>query len=412
MNLCPKGWKFSTSTLKDGTIEKYWLSPTGKKFTTFKQVTSFIKQQQQEPPSPSETMEKSTKKRQTRNSLKVEQQEKPKDEEVPEKVLKSRTKNGGGKTEYFIKWIGLPHSQNSWVPERDVPGDLIKDFKAKQKEAEKEWEVEEIISKKKYKGTWYYEVKWKGYESDQNTWETESNLKKCEDLMEKFKEKYQKEEEEKAKKKVPKDGEESDEPGSWKNFKVLTDEEEMRELIKPNFLPTEVDTSLLIEGIPFNVNETKMSSDIIKHVKKHYDIVPKKVSQCVKVSGYWKMVLESIHDVDKLADKDIELNELTLSFTRLPSEAKGYIEEGEEHTTRSGRVVKPKKEISVATAQPKKRRRQSSENSPNKKRKIDKEKEQENEKDVEDEPDEDKTKKKKKSKKEKKKEDPTTQSSA
>ena len=42
--------------------------------------------------------------------------------------------------------------------------------------AEKEWEVEKIMQKREWGGVLHYRVKWKGYSSHRNTWETAENL--------------------------------------------------------------------------------------------------------------------------------------------------------------------------------------------------------------------------------------------
>ena len=45
--------------------------------------------------------------------------------------------------------------------------------------------VEKIVSKKVVGGKTQYLLKWKGYDSDENTWEPEENLD-CQDLLEEF----------------------------------------------------------------------------------------------------------------------------------------------------------------------------------------------------------------------------------
>lgn len=50
-----------------------------------------------------------------------------------------------------------------------------------------EYEVEKIIGVKKVKNVEYYQVKWVGYPSCQNTWEPEEHLTGCLDLLEEFK---------------------------------------------------------------------------------------------------------------------------------------------------------------------------------------------------------------------------------
>ncbi len=51
------------------------------------------------------------------------------------------------------------------------------------------YEVEEIVSKKKDKGKLKYQVKWVGYDSNQNTWEPAGNLKEVKYMINQFEEK-------------------------------------------------------------------------------------------------------------------------------------------------------------------------------------------------------------------------------
>ena len=54
-----------------------------------------------------------------------------------------------------------------------------------EEEPEEVYSVEKIVSKKVVGGKTQYLLKWKGYDSDQNTWEPEENLD-CQDLLEEF----------------------------------------------------------------------------------------------------------------------------------------------------------------------------------------------------------------------------------
>jgi alpha-tubulin suppressor-like RCC1 family protein len=53
--------------------------------------------------------------------------------------------------------------------------------------SEDEYEVESIVDKRRSEGTIEYLIKWKGYPSEQNTWETKDKLN-CPELIEKFEE--------------------------------------------------------------------------------------------------------------------------------------------------------------------------------------------------------------------------------
>ncbi|CAI8057524.1 Chromobox protein homolog 3, partial [Geodia barretti] len=57
-----------------------------------------------------------------------------------------------------------------------------------EEEQEEVFSVEKIVSKKIVGGKTLYLLKWKGYDSDENTWEPEENLD-CQDLLEEFKRK-------------------------------------------------------------------------------------------------------------------------------------------------------------------------------------------------------------------------------
>lgn len=64
-----------------------------------------------------------------------------------------------------------------------------KNRKRKAREIEQQEEevfsVEKIVSKKVVEGKTQYLLKWKGYDSDENTWEPEENLD-CQDLLDEF----------------------------------------------------------------------------------------------------------------------------------------------------------------------------------------------------------------------------------
>ena len=48
------------------------------------------------------------------------------------------------------------------------------------------FEIEKIIAKKYIRGKKYYFVKWKGYSSDENTWEPEKNFSQAKELVKAF----------------------------------------------------------------------------------------------------------------------------------------------------------------------------------------------------------------------------------
>ncbi|QRW23688.1 Retrotransposable element Tf2 protein [Rhizoctonia solani] len=57
---------------------------------------------------------------------------------------------------------------------------------------EEEYEVEGITDAKERNGKWFFQVKWKGYGSEENTWEPQENLKNAEKILEKYKKEMRK----------------------------------------------------------------------------------------------------------------------------------------------------------------------------------------------------------------------------
>ena len=55
-----------------------------------------------------------------------------------------------------------------------------------QKEGEELYEVEKILKRRVVKGKFQYLVKWKNYSNEENTWEPESNLTNCKELILEF----------------------------------------------------------------------------------------------------------------------------------------------------------------------------------------------------------------------------------
>ncbi|QRW15695.1 hypothetical protein RhiXN_03696 [Rhizoctonia solani] len=52
---------------------------------------------------------------------------------------------------------------------------------------EEEYKVEGIMDMEKRNGKWFFGVKWKGYGSEENTWEPRENLKNAEKILKNFK---------------------------------------------------------------------------------------------------------------------------------------------------------------------------------------------------------------------------------
>ena len=55
-------------------------------------------------------------------------------------------------------------------------------------EPETEYEVEDILRKRMISGEAHYLVKWKGYDTSENTWEPRGNLKNCARTLRRFEE--------------------------------------------------------------------------------------------------------------------------------------------------------------------------------------------------------------------------------
>lgn len=53
-------------------------------------------------------------------------------------------------------------------------------------ENDDEYEVEKILKQKRVNGQPFYLVKWKGYDTSENTWEPIANLKGCHQAMQEY----------------------------------------------------------------------------------------------------------------------------------------------------------------------------------------------------------------------------------
>ncbi|KAF8707360.1 Chromo (CHRromatin Organization MOdifier) domain, partial [Rhizoctonia solani] len=59
-------------------------------------------------------------------------------------------------------------------------------------DGEEEYEVEGITNAKERNGKWFFQVKWKGYRSEENTWEPRENLKNAGKILKKYEEEMRK----------------------------------------------------------------------------------------------------------------------------------------------------------------------------------------------------------------------------
>ena len=72
-----------------------------------------------------------------------------------------------------------PFKETSFHGITETPPDLV--------EGEQEYEVEAILAHRRFRGKYQYLVKWKGYDSSENTWEPENNLTHMEELLNEYK---------------------------------------------------------------------------------------------------------------------------------------------------------------------------------------------------------------------------------
>lgn len=107
-----------------------------------------------------------------------------------------------GKKFFLIRWKGYSAKDDTWEPmaSLDCPA-LIKEYEKSQKspkgkksivpddddddDEDEDYEVEQIVNDKTERGKKFYLVKWKGYPSNDNTWEPATSLS-CPDLVAKY----------------------------------------------------------------------------------------------------------------------------------------------------------------------------------------------------------------------------------
>lgn len=103
---------------------------------------------------------------------------------------------------YLVKWKNYASKDNTWVAKEDIFNcqEMIDAYEQKHNM----YYVEKIIDKKLFGGKPKYLVKWKGFSSDQNTWETEQNLNNCRWMVEEFEKSLQKGQKKKKEEKLVK----------------------------------------------------------------------------------------------------------------------------------------------------------------------------------------------------------------
>ncbi|KAI1706264.1 chromo (CHRromatin organization MOdifier) domain-containing protein [Ditylenchus destructor] len=97
-----------------------------------------------------------------------------KDNEIYEvdQILSMKTVRG--KRKFLIKWKGFDSDHDSWEPEENLSGSrqLVAEY-VKDNEI---FEVDRILSMKTVRGKRKFLIKWKGFDSDHDSWEPEENL--------------------------------------------------------------------------------------------------------------------------------------------------------------------------------------------------------------------------------------------
>ena len=121
---------------------------------------------------------KSTTKREPKNKKikyhEVDDDEEEEEEEYEVEKILDRMYGEDGVLYYKVKWIGFPEDQCTWEPLGHLQCvDKIREFDNTRKG---EYIVEAIRSKRKKEGRTEYKVKWIGYPESQNTWEPETNI--------------------------------------------------------------------------------------------------------------------------------------------------------------------------------------------------------------------------------------------
>merc|ERR1712223_344046 len=181
--------------------------------------------------------------------------DKDEEEYSVEEVLDKRTKRG--KVQYLIKWKGWGSDDNTWEDETNLNCDnLIKAFnkKSEKKESDndsdEEFVVEKVLDKRTNKGKVQYHIKWKGYSNDDNTWEEVETLD-CKKLIEEFEKNLKKESKNSSKDdKDKKDDSEDEEFVAEKIIKKRTGKSGATEyFVKWKGYPEEENTWELIENL-------------------------------------------------------------------------------------------------------------------------------------------------------------------
>jgi len=82
------------------------------------------------------------------------------------------------KTQYRVKWLDFPDSDNTWEDAANVKNLLLLDIylSSKKNKDDSEYEVEAIVGQRTKRNQLQYLVKWRGYPIDEQTWEPVEHL--------------------------------------------------------------------------------------------------------------------------------------------------------------------------------------------------------------------------------------------
>ncbi|KAL6077822.1 Chromobox protein 1 [Balamuthia mandrillaris] len=107
-------------------------------------------------------------------------------------ALTEKQENGQGSSEHTEKNESKKKMDEEEEEEEEEEAEESEEEEAEgeeegeEEEAEEEFEIENILDCRTNKGIKEYLVKWKGYPSSQNTWQPESDLTNCQELLQEF----------------------------------------------------------------------------------------------------------------------------------------------------------------------------------------------------------------------------------
>ncbi|KAF8750839.1 reverse transcriptase [Rhizoctonia solani] len=85
---------------------------------------------------------------------------------------------------FYVGLLSKVKQDSNWAFENRPPPVTV--------EGEEEYKVEGITDTEEQNGKWFFRVKWKGYGSEENTWEPQENLKNAGKILKKYEEEMKK----------------------------------------------------------------------------------------------------------------------------------------------------------------------------------------------------------------------------